>query len=289
MNHARLTPTEEDFVLRNATVPEHVLPLMEGVSGGTPFLIGGYLAFELERGVILVGYPLGGEFDLGACDDAAREMWEKHPENLWYVGPALPPSVQERCVERRDDRCYRLDLPGFRLRSNLRRTVRRAEEALTVDRSRRFTAEHEAVTAEYRQRLEGEQSPLVAALFESMPRYLSASATSLILDARTRDGRLSAFCVVEQAAPAFDVYVLGGYSRENYVPYASDLLFHEMITVAMENEKESLNLGLGVNPGIRRFKEKWGGRTYTDYAYARCALAHSRAQTFLDYLLGGRL
>ncbi|MFZ3090961.1 MAG: hypothetical protein WA240_10125 [Nitrospirota bacterium] len=32
-----------------------------------------------------------------------------------------------------------------------------------------------------------------------------------------------------------------------------------MINLAKEHGKGYINLGLGVNNGIRRFKEKWGG------------------------------
>ena len=32
-----------------------------------------------------------------------------------------------------------------------------------------------------------------------------------------------------------------------------------MVNIAQSNGKKAINLGLAVNPGIRRFKEKWGG------------------------------
>jgi hypothetical protein len=38
-----------------------------------------------------------------------------------------------------------------------------------------------------------------------------------------------------------------------------------MIACARSRGKSNLQLGLGVNPGIRRFKQKWGGQPFLDY------------------------
>ena len=48
-------------------------------------------------------------------------------------------------------------------------------------------------------------------------------------------------------------------SPQNPVPGVSDLLFKEMAGLAWERGRKTLNLGLGINQGIRRFKGKWGG------------------------------
>ena len=50
------------------------------------------------------------------------------------------------------------------------------------------------------------------------------------------------------------------------VPGASDLLFYEMVNLAHTAGKKAVNLGLGINAGIRRFKEKWGGAPFLDYS-----------------------
>ena len=52
------------------------------------------------------------------------------------------------------------------------------------------------------------------------------------------------------------------------IPGASDLLFHEMVQCACEEKKTFLNLGLGIGAGVRRFKEKWGGVPFLNYASA---------------------
>jgi hypothetical protein len=41
-----------------------------------------------------------------------------------------------------------------------------------------------------------------------------------------------------------------------------------MVNLAQAEGKKAINLGLGVNAGIRRFKEKWGGVPFLPYASA---------------------
>jgi hypothetical protein len=94
---------------------------------------------------------------------------------------------------------------------------------------------------------------------------VSYSKTSFVLNARDKQKKLSAYYVIELGAEEFATYVVGCFSRENYVAHASDLLFYEMTNLAKEYYKAYIHLGLGVNAGIRRFKEKWGGFPFLKY------------------------
>ena len=85
-----------------------------------------------------------------------------------------------------------------------------------------------------------------------MPDYVARSSSACTLDARDKNGKLSAFFVVELGAKKFSTYVLGVHSKKHYVPHASDLLFQEMIKLTREHGKDTINLGLGVNEGIQK-------------------------------------
>ena len=53
-----------------------------------------------------------------------------------------------------------------------------------------------------------------------------------------------------------------------------------MVNIAQSSGKSAINLGLGINPGIRRFKAKWGG---VPFLSCETALI-SRAPSDLDSL-----
>ncbi len=253
-----ITPDQERYILAHAYVPEHVVGLMALVSRGEPFLVDDYVAFAKDPWVILVGYPLTRDF---AQDDFARVIAETiksfRPAYLWFIAPEVPLSVMPRCQDRESDRYYLLALETFALKTDLRRVVGRASRDLTVARDRHIARGHEELIGDF---LERERpSPRIEKLFLTMREYVPASPTAVVLTARDRAGDVSAFFVVELAAEKFATYVVGCHSKRHYVAGASDLLFQEMITLVREHGKEYIHLGLGVNQGIRRFKEKWGG------------------------------
>lgn len=52
-----ITARDEELILTQAYVPEHIVSLMVFISKGEPFLIEDYLIFVKDNWLILVGYP----------------------------------------------------------------------------------------------------------------------------------------------------------------------------------------------------------------------------------------
>jgi hypothetical protein len=118
-----------------------------------------------------------------------------------------------------------------------------------------------------------------------MPQYVGHSSNSVVLNAWDKGSNLAAFYIVDLAARDFSTYVIGCHSKRTYVPGASDLLFFEMMRISMEYDKNYIHLGLGVNKGIRQFKEKWGGKP--THRYEMCELA-LRKPSILDAIMATR-
>ena len=98
-----------------------------------------------------------------------------------------------------------------------------------------------------------------------MPQYVASARHAFVLNAWDSKQTLAAYYVVDFAARNFANYIIGCYSKLNYVLGASDLLLFELIKMSAEYDKGYIHLGLGVNSGIRRFKEKWGARPALSY------------------------
>jgi len=275
-------------VLARAYVPEHIVGLMARISKAKAFLLDDFLGYARDNWLILVGYPLEGQITEERCRaliDRALDAYR--PEYLWYIGPETPDVLLGDCRQRETDQYFRLDIERFKLRSPLRRALKRASETLTVESGQSLTREHRRLVSEFMGRQE--LPPMVAGLYRAMPDYLKSSNSACVLNARDSRGKLSAFFVVEMAAQSFDAYVLGCHSRKNYVPYASDYLFYEMIELARQRGKRFINLGLGVNDGIRRFKTKWGGEPFLNYEFCESRYARSQLLSAIDLLLEGKL
>ena len=280
-----VTPDEEAYVLERAYVPEHIVSLMALISKGDSFLIEDHLGFTKDNWLILVGYPLDGNFSRERCERILKQTLETfRPEYLWFIGPEIPASLLGSCKERETDRYYKLDLEQLKLKSSLQRATDKASEALTVERAHSISKEHKALIAELVKR--EKLPPRVRELYRAMPDYVARSSSACTLNARDQNRKLSAFFVVELGAKNFSTYVLGTHSKKYYIPHASDLLFLEMIKLTKEHGKNTINLGLGVNQGIRRFKEKWGGTPYLNYEFCECYYGYTRTVSLIKSLEG---
>ena len=282
------TPADERYALARAYVPEHIPSLMATISRAAPFLVEDYLGFAKDNWVIFVGYPLAQEFSAEQCDETiARVLETRHPEYLWFIGPEIPPSLAQSCRTRESDVYFRLELAQTPIKASLQREVNQAAKTLTVERARAFQREHQSLADELMRR--EKLPPLIAELYRAMPDYVARSETACVLNARDARGKLTAFFVVEPAAEQFDTYVLGCHSKKNYAPHASDLLFAEMIALARARGKQTINLGLGVNEGIKHFKTKWGGKPYLKYEFCECYYGAQKQVSILDLLSEGKL
>ena len=280
-----ITPEEEAYVLERAYVPEHILNLMIPISKGEPFLKEDYLVFARDNWVIFVGYPLRGNFSQERCEKILKQTVETYrPEYLWFIGPEILPSLLDSCKERETDRYYTLDIGQTKRKPSLQRIADKASRELTVERSRSFSKEHEALISELLKR--EKLPPRVRELYRAMPDYVAHSLSAFVLNARDQKKRLSAFYVVEVGAKNFSTYILGSHSKKHYVPHASDLLFLEMIKLTQEHGKNTINLGLGVNEGIRRFKEKWGGVPFLNYEFCERHVGYTRTVSLIKSLEG---
>jgi hypothetical protein len=59
-----------------------------------------------------------------------------------------------------------------------------------------------------------------------------------------------------------------------------------MIKLTREHGKQNINLGLGVNEGIRRFKEKWGGVPSLNYEFCERFYGTTRTLSLIKSLEG---
>lgn len=287
--------TETDFdlqrILEAARVPEHSVPLMEAVSGGSAFTLGAYLFFAADDWLMAIGYPLRGDYSPKTFEAALDTALQRTgATDCWAIAPQLPSRLRPYQT---DEDIYFVLPASSQPPARLRRPLERAEALLRVETSRTFTAEHRRLWAAFMG-----QTPLrphVRELFASTEALLASGKGDLrLLNAFDAENRLSACLLLDFTPEAFCSYVIGAHAREYPVPYASDLLFRHMLALARKEGKDYIHLGLGVNEGIRRFKRKWGGVSDLPYAMASwkeqpaqrvslsSTLVESIARSFLD-------
>ncbi|GAB6060983.1 TraB/GumN family protein [Desulfonatronum parangueonense] len=263
-----LTPAQYEILLDEASVPEHSIHYMKAVSGGRPFLLNDYLFLHAEDWLLAVGYPVQRHNDsqngADVFDQALHEARRATgATSCWAICPALPERLD--LYRTNQDQYYILSAHSP-IPPRLSRLADQAAARLTVDQGTAFTAAHRRLWAEFTGRVA--LPPAVRELYARTESVLPQCPDLFLLNAWDDQGNLAACLLLDLAPKQFLSYLLGAHSRQNYTPYASDLLFREMIRIARDRNKEYLHLGLGVNPGIRRFKKKWGAVAKTPYEMA---------------------
>ena len=269
-----LTTDEEQYILTHAYVPEHVVSLITNLSAGEPFLIDDYFCCCKDGWVIFVGYPLQDNFNSDIFKRVLEKIKKKfNPERISLIAPEPAPVVGLSCREKDSDSYYTLDVRTPVIRSPIKRNLRKAARRLRVESAASMGDAHQILMDEFVQNV---KPPVrVKNLLFKMPQYVGVAPHAFVLNAWDSNDALAAFYVIDFAAENFTNYIIGCYSKKNYVLGASDLLMLELLNRSNENGKGYIHLGLGVNNGIRRFKEKWGARPTRRYEMCELIIKRS--------------
>ena len=282
-----LSPQQEAYILDRAYVPEHCIGLMTHVSGGEPFLIDDFFLCRQENRIILIGYPLEDNFTCDKLETVFAKIKRKfRPEYVSLIAPQIPTSLAATCQETQSDAYFTLEAQKPVINSPLKRNLKKARQNLSVEFSSSMQDVHRELMHEFVAR--ALLSERVKELLYKMPQFVAGSDSALVLNAWDKANKLAAFYVVDLEAKKFSNYIIGCHSKKNYVLGASDLLLFELINLSRKYDKLYIHLGLGVNAGIRRFKEKWGGVPMRRYEMCELVLRKPSLFEMISSLLKHR-
>ncbi|MGD8993405.1 MAG: hypothetical protein PVI00_18240 [Desulfobacterales bacterium] len=250
---------ESDHIYQHAYVPEHLTEYVRAVSGGAPHYFQDYLCYLQRNHLLFIGYPLADNpAKLSRVYPAVCDWFNPHSITLVADDLSGLPEGEETQAA---DRYYRLDLPLKSLNPEVAYMVRRAQRELKVEVGQ-FGREHNKIIKNFVRRRDLGAAQIY--IFKNVAAYMKRSTSTCLLEAR-RSGRLVAFSIVDLGSAQHAFYQFNFRSAKVSVPGASDYLFYEMVRLAQSKGKRAINLGLGVHPGIQRFKEKWGGKAFLEH------------------------
>ena len=262
--NASLNQSEVKLILEKAVVPEHSVLFMQAMSGGTAFMAGPYLFIVSNKLLMAVGYPVTGSYDPEGFDKAIKEAQKQtRARDCIAISPSIPARLRPYLQE--IDQYYILPAKNA-IPKGMERFTKRATASLRVEEDKEFTPAHKRLWAEFVGRTP--LAPNVRRLYEGTEAVFPDNSKLILLNAWDENNELAACLLLDLAPGSFLSYILGAHSKNNYTPYAADLLFKEMISIARREGKDYIHLGLGVNKGIKRFKTKWGGFPSLPYQMA---------------------
>lgn len=258
-----LTSQEEDYLKKQAYIPEHLPAYGAVVSQTEPVLIKDFLFYFGKGFLIFIAYPLNQKFNqIEAQKILSQAIKRFRPAQVAILGPELP-LVEANLLQ--EDDYFKLDLTNLAIPAKVKNTIQRAGKEIQVEINQEFRDEHQQLINEFLHTHPVDEATKY--IFQRIPQYLGATSSAYLFNARTPQGNLVAFDVAEFGAQVYAFYMFNFRSRRHYVPGASDLLLYSLIREAQKRGKINLNLGLGINPGISFFKKKWGGVPFLQYKY----------------------
>jgi hypothetical protein len=86
-----ITEAEEREIFDQAYIPEHIVSLMKGLSGGEPFLIEDFMCFFKKDWLMIIGYPLRSSYRPESLKKAVMKGLEQfRPVYGWFMAPEAP-------------------------------------------------------------------------------------------------------------------------------------------------------------------------------------------------------
>jgi hypothetical protein len=260
-----ITESEARIIFDHACVPEHVPAYVTAVSGAEPFFSSGYLYYVKADQLTFIGYPLAETPDATLLEEAMnRAIRERRPAQVAVIA-AHTPSLSMKAIAQEEDDYFRITLLNWKMPQKVRNMVHRSAQEVNLVEEISLGEEHKSLIALFLE--ERRTSAAMRFIFARIAEYVALSPTARVFSARDRENRMVAFDVAELGARDYVFYMFNFRDPERPVPGVSDLLLHEIVKKAEALGKPHVNLGLGVNRGIRFFKKKWGGRPFLSYRY----------------------
>lgn len=278
-----ISEKEKFYILSNAYVPEHIPGMMSYLSGGVPYLIDDkYLIFLINKCfLIFIGYPLKAlknYEEIGYyIEDTVKRF---NPTNSLILVESGNSKFFQRCRKIEEDFYYTIDLKNMSISQKLLKIVEKTKNRINIEIERQTTKEHLRLTEEFIN--SRSLSENIKELYKRLPGYMKISEDIFYLSAYDNRGNLIGYYIVEAEAKNFVAYMIGCISKVNYEPHTSDCLMFELIKISQSMNKNFINLGLGVNEGIRKFKEKWGATKSLKYEVYEYESTSSKIISYFD-------
>ncbi len=257
----------------NYIVPEQSELLMESLSGGHAFYVDDFLFLSRDKSekalkdnwIMAIGYPLKNEFSIERFETAIEKAKSKYLASTFLaIAPEFSEKRQKNIVDK--DKYFNLSAHA-QVPKKLERHLKKVKNLIHIEVSTTFTQAHRALWIEFLGR-----SPMTArvrSLYANIPHALEEKKADLrLINAYDNEKNLVACMLMDFSLEKCVSYILGAHSRKNYIPHASDYILEYTLELARQELKDTIFLGLGVNEGIQKFKEKWNAQVSVDYALA---------------------
>lgn len=260
--------TKNPCVSSGPYVPEHIPEYFCPFSDSDPFQDKDFIYYRHSGAVHIIAYPLTSDSCVQGVENHVVQLAARlKPSLIKVISPLRLNIPGYKCKSYENDFYFCLELSKISRDVKLRNMLRRASQSVYISKVDNFTREHLRVLESFIKKKNFDREKTV--FFHRLPDYLCQAGRSILVEARLRKGKiLSGFSVFHCGPGPYAFYLFNITDAESgRIPGINDLLLEHAIKVIKTRGKQYINMGLGVNLGIERFKSKWGAVPFLPYHY----------------------
>ncbi len=247
------------YINAQAQTPDQLLSYVTAVSGAQSELVGDYVVHRQDSHIILVGYALRDAKDTTQLDDTISQLIAKQDaENITVLAP-IRPSLAPNDALSIEDAYWFVQLPlvkqGVKVRNMLSHAKRNVEIKVSSGQGSWTGAHQEMMLAYIRNK--GMESALCSIL-QRLGTYLMTTPEAMIFSAYNKDTNELLSCALADFSSFSTAFYMFAFRQEKALAGVSDAVLYALLNEAASRGHANCNLGLGINDGIRFFKQKWG-------------------------------
>lgn len=283
-------PRGLQHITAQALVPEQLLHYVGAVASSSPRMFGPCVGHVYEKSVVLIAYPpTATEPESAACQadiDAALAAVQDSAdvEHVTVLAPLRPTAAPPPTDSPANDIFWALPLPTPPPAQKLRNMLHRASRDMYITQDNQWTAAHSALADMYCR-----TRPLEAGtrhIFQHLGAYVQQTPTQgdvRIFSAYSPHNDALLACALGDYSAMGTAFYMFAFRQPHAPPGTSDALLQALCAEGAARGHSLLNLGLGINPGIAFFKQKWQARPWLSYTESAWSL-RPRSQSWWSRL-----
>ncbi len=256
------------YIQAEALTPDQLLSYVSAVSEVESELINDYLIHKKARHYLVIGYSLNKSHnieDIKPLDEVIGEILKRDDcDSIAVLSPIRPNIAPKSAITSEKDDYYFLSLPLEKLGQKVRNMLNRAMKEVYITKKtgkEAWTGAHQEMMLSYIG-TKGMEAGLCT-IMQGLEKYLIAEEESMLFSAYSKENNtLLAYAIADFSSfsTAFYMFAFKQEDANLKVPGVADAVLFALLEEASNRGYSQCNLGLGINAGIKFFKEKWGAK-----------------------------
>lgn len=245
-----------------ARTPDQLLSYVSAVSGLKSIPCGPYVLHHGDGYGVLVAYsPDASNIEDDVLEKTLADLLAKSElRHITVIASRSPANAPEWANIKKDNYWF-LDLPVKNPRQKLRNMLKRAKMTVEICQSggkNSWTNDHARLVSILCERKKAGIDEGTEYIFGQLANYLEKAPDARLFSAYEKNALVG--CALGDFSALGTAFYMFAFRSPLAPPGTADALLEAIINEATERGHGRINLGLGIDPGVEFFKQKWGAR-----------------------------